>query len=506
MKFYSSFWGFPIIFLSSLMYVCLWTEGHNWGGDFSAYIMQAISIAHGNEKEFILDNTFTIKESSWPEGPILYPWGFPLILTLSYLIFGFNLIAFKFSVFIFFLLFLFLLLFGFKNKLTPHQLIILLAIFAFNPYFLKFGDNILSDIPYLFFSTSCIIIMSNSYVRHSDHHKKYLFALLIGITAAISYLIRTNGMLLILIPIIIEFLNRLPKLTNTKITRIRINSHSLCKLIISTEYTYPTLFSFIVFCGLIWCAYLYFPSAEDTHMSIIRATSLTLTLENIRYYAFITREFFEIMPKESIVGVVIFILTIPATILGIKLSWRASLPAVMYIALTLLLLIIWPGTQGVRYLLPIMPFYIYFFIVGSGSISLKFPKVGGALKFLPIVIATIFFISSLIYTYKNIIYNNRTIGPFSAPSTEMFEFISNNTTPNEIVIFRKPRVLHMLTGRPSILYDKVSDFKHLDIMVIDKSQYGSQIPINDISTLLMHHPAQVVFSNELYDIYRFDSK
>ena len=42
-----------IIILGTIFQILTWTSGHNWGGDFSAYIMQAISITEGNVEKFV---------------------------------------------------------------------------------------------------------------------------------------------------------------------------------------------------------------------------------------------------------------------------------------------------------------------------------------------------------------------------------------------------------------------------------------------------------------------
>jgi len=58
--------------LSSLMLY----NGHNWGGDFSEYIAQAIALVKGKEAilEQIKNNTFIIDNCDWLFGAYIYPW------------------------------------------------------------------------------------------------------------------------------------------------------------------------------------------------------------------------------------------------------------------------------------------------------------------------------------------------------------------------------------------------------------------------------------------------
>jgi hypothetical protein len=77
-------------------------------------------------------------------------------------------------------------------------------------------------------------------------------------------------------------------------------------------------------------------------------------------------------------------------------------------------------------------------------------------------------------------FNNQQIteGPFTEASHEMFNFIIDHTDNTDVIVFFKPRVLALLTGRKSIM---VSDIKQLkkkvcDYLVIRKSR-GINDPI-----------------------------
>ena len=114
-----------IIILGCIFQILTWTSGHNWGGDFSAYIMQAISITEGNVQKFVELNDQTKTLSSIPVGPVTYPWGLPLLLSIVYLFFGFDIIIFKSVILIFFFSFLILLWFLFEKKLSLFERLIL---------------------------------------------------------------------------------------------------------------------------------------------------------------------------------------------------------------------------------------------------------------------------------------------------------------------------------------------------------------------------------------------
>ncbi len=64
-----------LLCITAILLWCTLTKGHNWGDDFSAYIMQAKSIAEGTTRSFIETNRFTMENSSELIGPSCLPMG-----------------------------------------------------------------------------------------------------------------------------------------------------------------------------------------------------------------------------------------------------------------------------------------------------------------------------------------------------------------------------------------------------------------------------------------------
>ena len=113
-------------------------------------------------KNLLNITAFTIYQSSTQIGPVAYPWGYPLILTPIYAIKGISPLALKLPGLFFFagfLICLYLLTQGTASRTT--ESLLLVSLFAFNPMLLNFLDQILSDIPFLFFSTLALLLMTN---------------------------------------------------------------------------------------------------------------------------------------------------------------------------------------------------------------------------------------------------------------------------------------------------------------------------------------------------------
>lgn len=167
----------------------LLTDAHDWGGDFSEYIMQAKSIVEQDISGFIADDTF----------PIKYPWGFPMLLAPVYKAFGLDILRLKMVGVICYVLFLFVIYYGFAQYHSRAGILGVTAVFALNPYMLTFLNQILSDIPFLFFSTLCVLLVGRAVVQRRPIISFPIDYVLIGIVLGIAFLIRNNGALLIIL-------------------------------------------------------------------------------------------------------------------------------------------------------------------------------------------------------------------------------------------------------------------------------------------------------------------
>src|SRR3990172_3544003 len=151
-----------ILLASALLGSSVLTRGHFWGDDFAAYIGKAQSFLHGEMDSFVVRNGFTVSQSSREEGhqmgPAAYPWGFPLILVPVYALAGLSPLALKLPGLLAYLGFLLVIFFLTRRRFTLTESLLAVSLFAFNPELLRFLDNILSDIPFLFLSTMAILV------------------------------------------------------------------------------------------------------------------------------------------------------------------------------------------------------------------------------------------------------------------------------------------------------------------------------------------------------------
>lgn len=438
-----------LLILSAILSVSLLTRGHLWWDDFASYIMQAQSLLRGTPQEFIEHSAFTIANSTVPPGPVAYPWGFPVLLAPVLAIFGMKVLALKAINTIFFLLFLIVFYRLARLRLPVSWSLFLTAILAFNPELLAAHDLILSDIPFLFFSTLAIFLIE------SENRKTFLT----GLVIFAAFAIRTNGLLL-LIPLAV---------TQTLQFRLLTEARGHWRVIAAPYFAFGVLTALL---------YVLLPSGQESHFSHYATLTLGHVWANALYYLRLPAELFKDIP----LGVVFFALAVIFFLIGIFANVRKNLIFLAYIVTTMGLYITWPETQGLRFLYPILPLGLLIAADGWQALAEKLSArvapfvrwtglgAAGALIVLSLAVSTQSGISNL--------QNGRDInGPFDPLSLEMFAFIREQTPPESVIVFFRPRVMRLLTERDSFLSTECARIPLGDYFVLSKKADDSlQIP------------------------------
>lgn len=98
-------------------------------------------------------------------------------------------------------------------------------------------------------------------------------------------------------------------------------------------------------------------------------------------------------------------------------------------------------------------------------------------------------------------------GPYSAAATEMFTFIRDHADTGDVVVFRKPRVMALMTGLKSVRLTKEHDFERVSgirYMVFDQMNPAGQLSSDYVKQLFMNKNKSVslVFENNQFAVYK----
>jgi hypothetical protein len=118
------------------------------------------------------------------------------------------------------------------------------------------------------------------------------------------------------------------------------------------------------------------------------------------------------------------------------------------------------------------------------------------------VTAALFLLSlgiSARHSLRNIREGREINGPFDPVSGDMFEFIREQTPPDSVIVFFKPRAMRLFTGRDSFMTLNCEDLPKGDYVVIHEKQ-GSNAQIGDLSACPgIDYP--VVYNNLRFTVY-----
>ncbi|MCI0550181.1 MAG: glycosyltransferase family 39 protein [Anaerolineae bacterium] len=437
-----------ILLLSMVIGSSHLTRGHEWGDDFASYIMQANSILNGDMQNFVEHNSITIYQSSSQIGPVAYPWGYPLILTPAYAVKGISPLALKLPGLFFFAGFLICFYVMMRTRLTRTESLLLVSLFAFNPMLVDFLDQILSDIPFLFFSTLALLLMINEKKRSALDYA------LLGGVLAFAFFIRTTGILLLATFLIVELF---------KIWDHRTNRQWIMNIL-------RNIFIVCITFGILWVVYsLIFPGGSESYLDQLKGFNIQTVLGFINEYFQLFSAFF----GQSIIWKNLYYLLFLFFLIGIWLRRKDDFVFIIFFSLWMLMLVIWPIWQGPRFIFPLFPVFIYFTFQGMKSAINKLPETYhqfGERVFYGfwLLIAGIFLFNSSVNAYVNL-RNSRSInGPFDPYSIQVYDYIKEKTPSDSIVVFFKPRAMRLMTDHDTIMSTECEHMSLGDYIVLSR--------------------------------------
>lgn len=456
------------------------TRGHQWGDDFAWYIMQAKSIVDGSVDEFIETSAFTNTQSTTHVGPLAYPWGYPLILVPAYLLRGIHPLVLKLPNLFFYAMFLVCLYVWMKSRVSQTESLLIVALFAFNPLLLTFLDQILSDIPFLFFSTLALYLMTR------QDKRTLMLYVAIGASIFFTTFLRATGILLLGCFLIVEF--------------FRLVEHrrdlAQAKASILGAVTVTATFAVLWVINL-----LSFPSGEGSYVSQYAG----LSIEQVREFAVGYFTVFSSFFGEATGSLYLYYVLVAFFLMGVWLRWKQELVVILFFIFWMIVHITYPYWQGARYIFPLLPIFIYFTFVGMKFVVEKISAANPRLRQWGLygfwtLIAVSFLLTSGSQAITNLQYGRDINGPFDPFSREVYKYIQEETPEDSVVVFFKPRVMKMMTSRDSIMSMECERILKGDYLVLSrKVGENQQIPPEEIDSC--HLPLNQVLKNNRFVVY-----
>jgi len=399
---------------------------HNWGDDFAQYIHQAQYFAKDNAYH---QWHYESNPLDCEYAPPSYPNGFPLLMSPIIAIWGFSVKPILLMITTLLLAWLWV-IFKFLQRHTNTTIALCITLLcAYHHYIVDFKQYILSDIPCALF---CSIYL---YQRTKEQTSKQSIVLA-SVALGMAFIIRSQAILF-------------------------LGAEGL--FFISQWLKQKRTFAFVpalknMGCVIIACLLFYFLSnfvgPRNTHSSLEFYKQLYtqtqhswsyIVLNNIKYLGTLLPSFFSgwaFDPHLQIAYNIIGTALLGVSLVGFYKSWRATVLDWGFICI-LLLLLITPVHQGLRYLFPMWLPLLYYLVKGV-HISFLNKKTA--------IVTCVFFLAMQYDTIEGATHNNDMgWSPYAKNDQQALEFIKTTVPNSSLILFSKPRALSLYSGKRTSL-------------------------------------------------------
>ncbi|MEE9602443.1 MAG: hypothetical protein V3V75_03995 [Thermoguttaceae bacterium] len=404
--------------------VQFWTlrPGQDWGGDFSMYMHHAKNLAEGHpyaETGYIYNRHYATN------GPPTYPPVCPILLAPVYMLFGLSYEAMKMAMvasLVVFMLFIFL---SFRRELPFCHAAIIVALVGLNRCFLGDANSIGSDLPFMALLYMTIFVIQKAYDTPAADPPRLGYLVSAALLICILFGTRTLGILL------------LPSLLLYDLLRYRRITRSA-----------------VLVAGV-------FVAAAAAQSMLMHSEGSYLDQYNVGPGVFLhnalgyTSAFAAFWHNGYIkpLGALLFAVVTVFAVLGYVSSVRRKITLLeIFPVLYAIAVLLFPGFAGRRYLQPIFPLYLLFAARGLQNVWLNARLVRRP-AFRRTAFATLLVGVAASYVAScTQLELDVTEGVSKPESVAMFDYIIEQTDPDDVMIFIKPRVMALLASRRSSAY------------------------------------------------------
>ncbi|QDU73569.1 hypothetical protein Pan97_05450 [Bremerella volcania] len=454
-----------------LFQITLMREGHDWGGDFAQYLSHARNLATYHD---YADTGYVYNPDAAVIGPRAYPPIFPLFLAPIYAIFGVNYTAFRVAMILLFVPMVGVSTILFARRLSATASLCFTGLIGFCPIFWDFHLSILSEHLFVLWWMLTFYVYQR-YRGNTDQPSQHLGpAILTGLLIYLAIGTRTVGIVLPPALLVTE------AILYRRLTRFAVIS-------ITAAIVFYAIHKFLLPVG---------GSGYLDQLSEINLRSLASNLfsDSVSFVFFWKNGFAKWLTAAT--GLV---LTVVGLIGFCKESWpRPQLLAIASV-FYFLLIVVWPGANGIRMIWPLLPGFLFWVLYALENVptSTQWRK----------ICLTVFVIFTLACYAGQ--YSASEFGLLEGPeipaAQQLFAEVTTSVKPEEVCLFFKPRVLAFYTRRSSIGYpiqlspeslDRTLETGPVDVVITKSEQ------LVELEPLLTQRGFHVDWSNAEFQLWR----
>ena len=481
-----------------LLYV---DRGHGWATDFAQYVAHAKNLAEGRPYA----ETGYIQNPNAFLAPQTYPVGFPLMLAPLYAIFGLDLLPVKVGLCVLAVASMAVAAALFRDRLTPPYLTALVAFFGLSPYVTELANYVLSDIPFTLLTLLGLLALDRTYRAAPLSGRQGCWAVVGLLAMGGAVITRALGLALPVAVLGYDVLRfrRLPKGT----LALTAAAAALCLcLFLGQSMTVADVAGVGQEAGE--------PSGGGNYGALLQRNTLTRLGELPRMvatsaygYARQSRIYWygEAEPLPGLVTALHLLLLMLAGA-GYVLCLRRSLRLTEVFLLVYGAALLPWGFVVPRYVLPLVPLLLFYALTGLAWLDGRVRRRVGAKVLLPA--SALAMLAAYGVGYAHLEFDRTSEGPLSPDALATYEHIRQHTAPDAVIVFRRPRVLALYTGRSSAIYHQAGDaelFAYFHDIGAGYVLEGGHQPGSPMRALAERHRERfrLVFKRDEYELYRF---
>ncbi|MDX1394791.1 MAG: glycosyltransferase family 39 protein [Gemmatimonadota bacterium] len=407
-----------IIASAVLMRVPRLTVAPDWNtGDYAQYVMHAANLVEGRPFE---ETGYIYNPDYASLAPRAYPPGYPVLLAPVYAVFDGEMVPMRLLTLALFAACLLVAGLLFRRHLSPSLALAGVALVGLNPQVQSLALEVTSDVPFLLF---LLLGLTSLETRSPDDSVGR--SLLVGVILFIPFSIRTIGGLL---PV----------------------SLVLASLWRSRRVGRGTLISLGCFASLV-VALSFWTTGSASYLDQL-TPSLATFFSNAVAYSQDFSAFWDPGWDDTVAGEwvrkVFTLLTMVVITVGLLSELRRGATTKdFFVVLYVVVVLTWPAYQGARFLVPVFPLACLYLLLGARALSdmARSAVAGRATLAFATVVPFAFYVGSFVAPADA----TARLPVDDAPSRALHDFL-RETPEDAVVVFAKPRVLSLMTGRRAV--------------------------------------------------------
>lgn len=477
-----------------------------WGDDANFILLS---------KGMLTEHRYCIPTCPNPPPYDQFPFIFPIMLIPIVAIFGYNFMVMKLLITCIAIGSVWLVYKLFCPIVGERIAILLMILTGFSAHIGQFSHKVMSELPYLLFTLGGLIYL-HKYQREVTWRSKN--GLIAGVLITVAYFTRSIGLSLAIAAVIYLLIEGIRR-SNWKLNLKKA-------IVIGVLFIIPFLLwevrSYLVTCGNPpeYARYFFMRDPYTPDLGTINLTDMLERIhENFTYYmgAF-SEATFNVLYRKLVGNWIIYNFIFYIICMGLIYCLIRQRTAIEYVTLAYMLIIYtWPWS-GSRFIVPVIPFAIYYFIVGVGVILFQIARIRykslRVLAILPlfllgsyplathlwgreslslgkwllttftcisitlalrewkridfvkvseIVLVSVLAVTALIWhVHADVIHEHQKSSYYQIDNSwgeyyDMAKWLKENTSPNSIVLCRKKELMHLWSGCNTHIYPFTKD-------------------------------------------------